>query len=190
MIPSFVLKTPPIREPISIEEVKSHSRITISDDDLLIQNQIIGIRKMVEDLFHLALITQTWTMYLDYLPCEIEIYKRPIQKINSVKYLDAAGVSQTIAANQYMVDLNSKPPRIMPAPNASWPSVNLRPSAVAVEFDAGYGPDGNSVPANVLMYLMMTLGNFYENRESYSELKLNHLDFTENLMSSERLLGL
>lgn len=189
MIPAFVLKTAPLVEPIGIDEVKAHSRITIDDDDLLIQSRILGVRKMVEDLYHLALITQTWTMYLDYLPHEIEIYKRPIQKINSIKYLDAAGVYQTIAADQYTGDFNRRPPRIIPAINASWPQVDCRPSAVAVEFDAGYGSTANAVPQNVIMYLLMTLGNFYEHRESYSELSLNHLDFTENLLSSERLLG-
>ena len=45
-------------------------------------------------------------MYLDYLPREIEIYKRPIQKINSIKYLDTAGIYQTIASNQYTGDFN------------------------------------------------------------------------------------
>ena len=59
MIPAFVLKTAPLVEPIGIDEVKIHSRITIDDDDLLIQSRILGVRKMVEDIYHLALITQT-----------------------------------------------------------------------------------------------------------------------------------
>lgn len=191
MIPSFILKTPPLREPIGLDEVKKQSRIDIDDDDLLIQGYILGVRKMVEGLYHLALITQTWTMYLDYMPFgEIEIYKIPIQKINSVKYMDAAGVYQTLATNQYTADLNRRPPRIIPAINASWPQVTCRPSAVAVEFDAGYGLTVNDIPQNIRMYLALTVGNYYENREMYSELNLNHLEFAENLLSSERLLTL
>jgi uncharacterized phiE125 gp8 family phage protein len=190
-IPSFVLKTPPIREPIGLDDVKAHSRIVLSDDDLLIQGQIRATRQMVERMYDLAFITQTWTMYLDWLPYDwIEIFKRPIQSVTSVKYIDSAGITQTIANNLYMVDLNSRPPRIVRIQNATWTSVDVRPSAVAVEFIAGYGDDSNAVPQNILSYLMIKTADFYENRESYTEAKIQGLDFIDNLISSERLFSL
>jgi len=189
-IPSFVLKTAPKVEPIGKDEVKAHSRIDISDDDLLIQTKILAVRQMVERNFDLALITQTWTMYLDWLPTYcIEIWKRPVQKVNSVKYLDADGVSQTLASNQYDVDVNARPPRITPAINASWPYVQPRPAAVAVEFDAGYGDKPSDVPPNVVQYLLFKVADLYEYRESYSDLKIQPLGFDEGLIRSEALFS-
>ena len=190
-IPSFVLKTPPVIEPIGLDEVKIWSRIDLTEDDLLIQRQILAVRQMVERMYNIAIITQTWTMYLDWLPYDcIEIFKRPLQSVTSVKYIDADGVTQTIANNLYMVDLNSRPPRIVRMQDATWPSVQPRPSAVAVEFVAGYGDKSQDVPENVTTYLLYEVGNLYENRETYSELKLQKFDFANNLMASERLFSL
>lgn len=189
MRPTFVLKTPPAREPIGLDDVKAHSRISIDADDLLIQSQILAVRQWFERIYDVAIITQTWTMYLDYLPCRLEIYKVPIIKINSIKYYDDASVLQTLASNQYTIDLNKRPPQVVPALNMSWPYVQWRPSAVAVEFDAGYGPTVGDVPPNVIQYLLMKVADIYENRESYSESGLETWDFTPSLVAPERLFS-
>jgi len=190
-IPSFVLKTPPAIEPVGIDDVKAHSRIDLNEDDLLIQRQILAVRQMVERIYDIAIITQTWTMYLDWLPADsIEIFKRPLQSVTSVKYIDPDGATQTIANNLYMVDLNSRPPRIVKLQNASWPYVEPRPAAVAVEFVAGYGDKRQDVAPNLINYLLIKTADFYENRESYTEAKIQGLDFIDNLISSERLFSL
>ena len=190
-IPSFVLKTPPAIEPVGIDDVKAHSRIDLNEDDLLIQRQILAVRQMVERIYDIAIITQTWTMYLDWLPADsIEIFKRPLQSVTSVKYIDPDGATQTIANNLYMVDLNSRPPRIVKLQNASWPYVQPRPAAVAVEFVAGYGDKRQDVAPNLINYLLIKTADFYENRESYTEAKIQGLDFVDNLISSERLFSL
>jgi uncharacterized phiE125 gp8 family phage protein len=191
-IPSFVLKTPPVIEPVGLEEVKAHSRIDLDDDDLLIQSKILAVRQMYEQIYNQSVITQTWTMFLDWLPIDcIEIFKRPIQSITSVKWLDAIGTPSTIDPALYWVDLNARPPRIIKTINAVWPYVQPRPSAVAVEFVAGYGDKREDVPENVLCYLLHKVGDFYEHREGYFEAKnresLQRLDFIDNLISSERL---
>ena len=190
-IPKFVLKTPPAIEPVGIDDVKAHSRIDLNEDDLLIQRQILAVRQMVERIYDIAIITQTWTMYLDWLPADsIEIFKRPLQSVTSVKYIDPDGATQTIANNLYMVDLNSRPPRIVKLQNASWPYVEPRPAAVAVEFVAGYGDKRQDVAPNLINYLLIKTADFYENRESYTEAKIQGLDFVDNLISSERLFSL
>lgn len=189
-IPSFVLKTPPVLEPIGLDEVKAHSRIDLDDDDLLIQDKILAVRTMVELIYDLAIMTQTWTMYLDFMPMDgIEIFKRPVQSVTSIKYLDEAGAAQTIDPVYYWTDLNARPPRIVKSMNASWPYVQSRPSAVAVEFVGGFGSKREDVPAHLRTYLLMKTGDFYENRETYSELKLQKYDFVDNLIANERLFS-
>lgn len=190
-IPTFVLKTPPVLEPVGLDEVKAHSRIDLNDDDLLIQDKILAVRAMVELVYDIAIMTQTWTMYLDFMPMDcIEIFKRPVQSVTSVKYLDGAGVAQTVSPALYWTDLNARPPRIVKALDSSWPYVQPRPSAVAVEFVAGYGDKREHVPAHLRTYLLIKTADFYEQRESFSELKLQGVDFVDNLISNERLFAL
>lgn len=189
-IPSFVLKTPPVLEPIGLDEVKAHSRIDLDDDDLFIQDKILAVRQLYEIIYDNAFITQTWMMYLDWLPECIEIFKRPVQSVTSVKYLDDAGVAQTIDPALYWTDLNARPPRIVKSLNISWPYVQSRPSAVAVEFVAGHGDKRDNVPAHVRTFLLYKTADFYENRETYTELKLQKYDPVDQLMANERLFAL
>ena len=189
-IPIFVLKTPPVLEPIGLDEVKAHSRIDLDNDDLLIQDKILAVRTMVELIYDLAMITQTWTMYLDWFPDCIQIFKRPVQSVTSVKYLDGGGIYQTVDPALYWTDLNARPPRLVRAQNANWPYVQPRPSAVAVEFIAGFGDKRENVPPHLLTGLLYKTADLYEHRETYSELKLQPLDFVDNLFSNERLFAL
>jgi uncharacterized phiE125 gp8 family phage protein len=189
-IPTFVLKTPPVLEPIGLDEVKAHSRIDLDNDDLLIQDKILAVRTMVEMIYDLAMITQTWTMYLDWFPDCIEIFKRPVQSVTSIKYLDPAGVLQTVDPALYWVDLNARPPRIVRGQSTNWPYVQPRPSAVAVEFVAGYGDKRENVPPHLISYLLIKTADYYENRESYIEAKIQGLDFVDQLISNERLFAL
>ena len=190
-IPAFVLKTAPAREPVELEDVKSHSRIDIDEDDILIQAKIIGVRKMVERMYDLAMMTQTWTMYVDFLPVNcIEIWKRPVQSVTSVKYLADSGTLLTLDPATYTIDINSRPPRIVRGMYATWPYVTPRPSAIAVEFIAGYGDKTSDVPEHVQMYLLTKIADFYENRESYTEQTIQPLNFIDNLMNAERLFTL
>jgi uncharacterized phiE125 gp8 family phage protein len=190
-VPTFVLKTPPVIEPIGLDEVKAHSRIDLDNDDLLIQDKIIAVRTMYEIILNLAIITQTWTMYLECLPMDcIEIFRIPVQSITSVKYIDAAGATQTLASNLYYTDLNARPPRLVRTQSASWPYVQPRPSAVAVEFVAGFGDKRENVPADLRTYLLYKIGDFYENRETYSELKFQKFDYVDSIKENYRLFSL
>jgi len=189
-IPAFVLKTPPAREPLDVVDVKSHSRIDINDDDLLIQWHIAAVRKKIEKEYNLALITQTWTMYFDFLPMTcIEIPKRPVQSITSVKYLDGNNQLQTLDPLTYKVDLNSRPPRIVRWYNSTWPYVIPQPSAIAVEFIAGYGDKPSDIPEDIQKGHLAYIGSFYENRETYTEQTIQPVDFLQTLFNSERFFS-
>lgn len=58
----------------------------------------------------------------------------PLIKVESVKYLDVAGVEQTLDAGVYRVNETS----LMLKPGESWPSAGAFPDAVRVRFKAGY----------------------------------------------------
>lgn len=92
------LKTAPTVEPTSLAEAKLHLKVDGGEDNALITALIKTARRLAEAETKRAFITQTWQMYLDSAPAEINIPKAPLQSIESVK---------TIYATQSTVDQNS-----------------------------------------------------------------------------------
>ena len=63
-----ILKTPPIEEPLSLSEVKAYLKVTSADDDALITRILTAVRRACEAWTGRALVTQTWTLWLDRFP--------------------------------------------------------------------------------------------------------------------------
>ena len=55
--------TPPATEPITLNEMKLHSRIDGSDDDTLINALITAARMQIEQMANTKLITQTLALF-------------------------------------------------------------------------------------------------------------------------------
>ena len=185
----YNLTVAPTVEPIGLDEVKAHSRIGITEDDLLIQEQIVAIRRATEQEFNLAFNSQTWTLSLPFFPLEseIRIYKRPIQSITKIEYV-VDGVTQTLATTVYLADLNFRPPRIVLKIAQSWPALNEPlPGSVLITFVAGYGPTANDVPQHLRLGLAARVASVYELRESYLTDKPAAFPFYDNLFANDRL---
>lgn len=112
-----------------------------------------------------AFVTQTWELMLDRFPLgAIEVPLPPLQSVTSLKYLDTAGVEQTLATDKYRVDVASVPARITPAYAAIWPSTYAVMNAVTVRFVAGYGAAA-AVPEGIKVGIKALTAHFYEHRE-------------------------
>ena len=61
------IKTSPALEPVTLSEAKSYLRITDNNDDAFITTLISAVRRRCEGYTQRALITQTWTLWLDGL---------------------------------------------------------------------------------------------------------------------------
>ena len=186
----YELTVAPTVEPVWIDEVKAHSRIGITQDDILIQDKIIAVRSWIEDNYDLVFCTQTWTLKLESFPVgDILIYKRPVQSITKIEY-KLNGVLTTLSTAVYAVDLKARPPRITLAYNQLWPLIaneDSGPGAVVVTFKAGWGDTAASVPQQVRQFLLFRIADFYENRETYTTEKREPIPFIESLIRSERL---
>lgn len=62
------LLTAPAIEPVSLVDAKTHLRVTITDDDMLITNLISAARAHAENVCRRAFVTQQWSLYLDSFP--------------------------------------------------------------------------------------------------------------------------
>ncbi len=160
---------PPAMEPFDVGEAKEHLRVDESADDLLIARLILAARQDLDGregrLMGVALMTQTWDLYLDAFPMnEICLPLRPLQEIVSIKYDDTNGTEQTVSSTDYIVDIASYRGRVVLAPGKSWPAARDAINSVRVRFKAGYGNTPEAVPAIYRQAMLLLIGHLYEHR--------------------------
>jgi uncharacterized phiE125 gp8 family phage protein len=112
-----------------------------------------------------ALVTQVWRWsFSDWQDGMIRIGLPPIQSV-VVQYTDAAGATQTLAADQYHLVTDDLGPAIVAADGVSWPELAARPDAVRISATCGYG-DPASVPWGIRAAALLIMAGLYENREA------------------------
>jgi uncharacterized phiE125 gp8 family phage protein len=161
---NLTLTVGPVKEPVTIDELRDHLRIDDEVDDAVLVALNNACRTQCEELLGRALITQTWAYKLDTLPPVIRLPRPPLQSISTIVYTDDAGDPQTLAASLYRVD-TSEPGRITPAYGESWPTVLPVTSAITVTFVAGYGDDPADVPESIRAWIKLYVAHLFENRE-------------------------
>lgn len=164
---SLKLITAPAAEPILLATAKAHLRVDHSNDDTLITALITAARQTAEARIGRALINQTWELILDAFPvAEIKLGLPPVSSITSVKYIDEAGVEQTLAAENYTLDGDTLPGWLLPAYGVEWPATRDVANALRIRFVAGYGADGTAVPAPIGQWMLIQIGTLYAQREA------------------------
>ena len=159
------LVVPPALEPVSLYEAKAHCRVDHYDDDALIERLIVAARERAETRTRRALIARTLRLHLDAFPVgELELERPPLLEVVAVKYVDPAGVERTMDPADYQVDEYSAPARLAPAPGESWPATRTQLGAIVVEYRAGYGEVGESVPEPIRQAILLDVQDAYDNR--------------------------
>lgn len=208
---SLILVTGPTIEPVTLAEAKAQCHVDIPNDDALIAGYILDARDYVERETQRAIITQTfdfkaapsawsggsesWPVYWDGSCAEyrvgILLPKPPLQSITSVSYVDTAGATQVLAADQYQVvkaNGDSHEGLIVPAYGVVWPAVRTMPEAITVRFVAGYG-GLESVPHGIRQAMLMMIGHWYRHREAVDANNLGEIAFAvQALLSHFRIL--
>jgi len=165
-----VLYTPPTEEPLTINDIRDFLRIDNTDSDMLLEAMITAARNWAEQVTGRALITQTWTYYLDDWPDEDYVklpYAGPLQSpITSLVYTDYANTATTWTATNYIADIKSTPGRLVLAYDIAWPTVTLYPvNPICITYVCGYGTPDN-VPEPIKIAMKIAISDMFENRES------------------------
>jgi uncharacterized phiE125 gp8 family phage protein len=175
---SRVLVTPPVEEPLTVDEVKLHLRIEedVEDEDGLVDALIKAARVHVENETGRALLTQTWRYTLDdrfpyqrgyygFRDAPFVLIPSPVQSVSYVKYYNTGGILTTLPTSDYYVDIASDPGRIVVPYGLTWPgTLYPRPAAVEVEYIAGYA-NPSLIPPTLKAAMKLIIGHLYENRE-------------------------
>lgn len=113
-----------------------------------------------------ALVTQTWDLVLDAFPCGrvIDLPRPPLVSVTYLKYVDTAGVLQTWAAANYVVQAPAGPRsargRLALAYGKTWPSTYGELGDVTIRLVCGYGAP-SAVPALLKDGMLLDLGFLY-----------------------------
>jgi len=166
------LASAPAEQPVTLDEAKKHLRVLNTAEDTLISALVMAATAHLEGrsgILGRALVTQTWEMRIDCFPWRrIELPMPPLQSVTSLKYIDDAGVEQTMPTADYVVDAQHMIGRIRPAHGTQWPSTLDDEGAVRITFVAGYGAAG-AVPQPIKQAILLLVGHWWINREAVGE---------------------
>ena len=164
---TLTVATGPASEPLTDDEAIYHLKsqgITLdSDETAELQSLVKAARTMAENYTRRKFITQTMVAYTDDWNSHLTLGVGPVNAIASVKYLDEAGVEQTLATTEYKTDIISANPRIYlhgTLPDLQGNAYNR----VRVYFTAGYGI-ASTVPEDIKSAIKLILGHLWENRQ-------------------------
>jgi uncharacterized phiE125 gp8 family phage protein len=161
--------TQPTYEPLSVAEVAEYIRVDdLAAETVTIEAMITAARQYLEQYLSRYIATQTIEIAFDTFQDEMTI-AAPLQSVTSITYLDGTGATQTLNANQYLVDTYQEPAVITPAFGVVYPETYDVPNAVKIRCVVGYttgdSPDTNPMPKPLKFAMLLLIGDLYANRE-------------------------
>jgi uncharacterized phiE125 gp8 family phage protein len=150
----------PASDVLTLAQLRLHLRL-ISDphpEDALLLANLAAAVQYCEHYTGRSIGEQTLELALDAFPSgPIELKQGPAISIESIKYLDSAGIEQTLSASAYTLDDYGLQHWAIAA--GEWPDTGGYANAVKVRYVAG------NLPPAVQSALLLTVSDLYENRD-------------------------
>ena len=147
-------------------QAKTFLKVDVSDDDTLIDNLVAAATESCQIYTNQYFINTVVTQYSDSWKEFYTLYKSPVVSITHIKYYDSDDTQQTLASSNYILGHYSKPARIGIAVGGELPNLSDRINAVEVKYTVGYGTASTDVPEGIRTGIILTVGNWYQNRQS------------------------
>jgi len=149
---------------VSTADLKTHLRITFSDDDSYIAALEKAAVQRLEEFANIFLLETTLRQYGNKFSDLNILFKSPIKNGNfDVKYKDA-GSWVTFTSSCELVQ-HIKPPRIYPTANATIPNTEDIFQAWRADYIVGWGAIAD-IPDPIIQAIKITVSDMYENRQS------------------------
>jgi len=163
---TYQVITPASTYPVSLTEAKSHLKVDTTADDTYITSIIKAATQLSEEytnrFFIDTVIEQTCS---DFAQLQT-LFKSKVSAVAHVKYYDSDNSLQTLSATIYDTQLQYEPSQIQLADDKSFPEITKRNDAVVARYTVGYGSAASYVPEIIKQAVLLTIGNFYQNRNS------------------------
>ncbi|WP_165068281.1 phage head-tail connector protein [Paludisphaera rhizosphaerae] len=176
---------PPTTEPISLALAKQHARILVDDDDSYVGTLITAARQLAEVRCNRAFAPQTLDYTRDGFPgpasvpwhgapygwygpyCSatmraIDLPRPPLVEVESITYLDGAGMEQTLEPSTYRLATGT-PGLVLPVNSQSWPATLVGESTVKVRYRVGFADI--DIPESARLAMLMLIAQWYDRRE-------------------------
>lgn len=188
---SLIVVTKPVLEPLMLAEAKLHLRLVASNvaEDTWINSAISAVRRFAETELQISLMQQTLRLTIDCFEAVIDLPKGPVSSVTSVKYLDMAGVQQTLAVTEYTVDKNSIPGRLSPKFGKIWPISLPQIAAIEIDYVVGVATQAE-VDESIKSWMKLRLDSLYKNRGETVTVqgKLERLPYIDSLLDPFRVV--
>jgi uncharacterized phiE125 gp8 family phage protein len=185
----------PTIEPVTADEMKDMLHLTDDNERNYIDTIIPVAREHVEKLTWRRLITQTWDFYVNQfvtpggyvytwdiakgqVPFPVFLPYPPVQTISYVKYLDPAGVQQTLATSVYELGMRNGIGILRLKYGQYWPAVRNQEDSVTIRMVCGYGAAAANVPAALRHAIRLAVAHMFWNREPVAEKALANVPKT------------
>lgn len=157
---SLQLITPPLEEPVSIDALKSHFRVTTTVEDSLIAGLGLAARQAIEARYGLCVLAQSWRLSLDQVPdCAVTLPFSPILSVDDV-HIIRQGSQETLSPDLYDVQGG-----LVGRFRINGPIVPDRTfGSIAIDFTAGWA-NPVEVPEEIKLAIKVLAAHFFENRE-------------------------
>jgi uncharacterized phiE125 gp8 family phage protein len=154
--------------PVGLSEVKAHLRLDHAHEDEYLRALIQASVGFVEEYLGRSLLTQSWRLIWEkekpYPPqistsgddfSSVPLSYPPLRAILSVNRLMDTGEKKPI--RHHRLEMNHQIPRLVFADV---------PESVEIEFETGYGDRPTDIPPVIRQAILMSVADFYENRDS------------------------
>jgi uncharacterized phiE125 gp8 family phage protein len=174
--------------PVTLAEARAQVRSDCTDEDALLTSLIGVATQAASDRLQRALVPTRYRLTLDSFPDAVELLMPPIMSVESVKYIDINGDQQTLGEQGYFLDRVSEPGQLVPGDDRAWPATKDRINSVEVEYTAGY--PGSVIPTPIKQWILLAIGDMYNNRERSAEKPAVPQNFADCLLDTYRLWSL
>lgn len=147
--------------PVSLDLFRGHLLITNALQDAVLESYLAAAVDYVETKSGRAISDSTFEWVLDGFPDgQIVLPIGPTKSVAWVRYLDADGVTQTISADDLLIDLSQVEARI--APLAAWPEAADRIANITVRWTVGAA----FCPPALHQAVLLLATHWFENRSA------------------------
>lgn len=163
---SLSLITPPIGEPVRVDDLKAHLRVSDSAEDALIARLGRAARQTIETRHGLALVTQGWRRTLaveahagalvDHRA--IDLVPGPLIRVDQI-----TASNGPLAADAFRVTTGLHGAVRLNRPTGA--------RQLTIDFTAGFG-GADDVPGDIRLAITMLTAHYFENREAVRDDRL------------------
>ena len=163
---SLRLLSPPVDEPVTLNDLKQHLRIANEFEDAAIEAFGKAARQTIETRIGICFLSQRWTWRVTLEAGELTAFTpfSPLAHVETISQVDRAAETVLLVDQDYSV-VTGSPGEI--CFHRSTPILDA-PVTYEIVFSAGYSSIVD-IPAALIQALLMLTAHFYENRESASE---------------------